>query len=198
MVYQDTQNCPECDALCPLCDGQYCRKCGMSFVGTLENQLQQSKEENQRLQAKLDTKKRILSMVQDENEAAAEQLLVYDDKVQALQAVVDKLLADMFEAVENCEVCSFKCGIFNTERIIDMSEKVIGTCNCCGFEKVYVKSYPRHEKEPLNLCDLCAGTFTSRVVMYPGQDLTINEIGLDIAYIGNAIIDAIYDAKEIE
>ena len=79
-----------------------------------------------------------------------------------------------------------------------MSEKVIGTCDCCGFEKVYVKSYTRYEKEPLNLCDLCAGTFIRRVVMYPGEELTINDIGLALAYIGNAIIDAIYDAKEIE
>jgi len=48
-----SEQCPKCGFIGPEEDGRYCRKCGMSCAGTLQEQLAEARNEIARLQAQL-------------------------------------------------------------------------------------------------------------------------------------------------
>ena len=72
----------------------------------------------------------------------------------------------------------------------------IKECSCCRYE-TEVQEYEKDNKEKVNLCDLCAGTITSRLNEYINSHDTV-ELMKTICYVGNAILDAITYSKSLE
>jgi hypothetical protein len=79
-------------------------------------------------------------------------------------------------------------------------EKIIGECECCGFEEVEVGTYtvwddPLDDKtaHEAKYCDLCAGTITSTFSRCHRAE---NDTLQTICYVGNAIIQEIRKTKK--
>lgn len=85
-----------------------------------------------------------------------------------------------------------------------MGEEIenVPECECCGAGAIDLTTYNlRHpqwkpiegnfEKVETIMCDLCANTHVSLYKEYPSRELSNNEIGKVICFVGNEILKAI-------
>lgn len=74
---------------------------------------------------------------------------------------------------------------------------MIGECENCQAEGVEISVYKRglNNERSAELCNLCAGTMSGNVTLYPDNHREYGEVLQCICYVGNQIIKAIKESR---